>query len=741
MKTKKLQISHLIFVILIGVLLSLPIVKIGAAEKPSLQKTQEYLIKYKDSSEIVLSKINSDLELVELKKDPMVEYVEPNYIYKASIIPSDTYFQNQWYLNKIKAPEAWNITRESPNTVIAVIDSGVQISHPDLKDNIWINKKEIQNNGIDDDKNGFIDDVNGWDFVNNTADPAPKFNDGFTEDGVLHGTIIAGIIAASGNNAAGVSGVLWRAQIMPLKVLDDVGEGDTGKVVAAIDYATNNNADIINLSFTGFGFSKSLDEAIKRAYDAGVIIVAAAGNEQGQGQGYNLDRTPIYPACHDGPYGENRVIGVAATDSIDQKTYFSSYGSNCVDISAPGVSIFGTTVYEPNILTNGNPLNKYYSGYWSGTSVAAPIVSGVIALIEETNPKMEKKEIIDTLLNYSDNISRLNPNYIGLLGKGRVNAQSSVRIAKNLLENSIEKLMYSNFSNYSTTSEIIISDLNGKIESSFAPIKNYAKGVNLASGDINGDKSPEIIMTQSVGGEPLVKIFSENGQLISEFYAYDKKFRGGVNIAVGDINKDGKKEIITAPMGNGGPNVRAFDHKGKLMANFMAYDKNYRGGVNIACGDVNGDGYEEMITGPGKNLLPEVRIFQKNKLIKKFIAYDKNYRGGVNVAVGKTEKGTTGKKYKIITAPANSGGPHIRIFEYPGTVVGQFFSYSSNYRNGVNVAMADLNNDGYDEIITATRSGGSPHIKSFNTKGVLLGSFFGFKESYAGGVSISSLSK
>ena len=212
-----------------------------------------------------------------------------------AIIPSDIYYTDQWYLQKIKAKEAWDKVRESPNVIIAVIDSGVQINHPDLASNIWINHNEIPNNNIDDDKNGYIDDINGWDFVDNVADSSPKFTQGFTEVGIHHGTVIAGIIAASSDNAVGISGITWNAKIMPLKVLDDKGEGNTEKVVKAINYAVANGANIINLSFVGAGYNDSLNEAIRRAYIAGVIIVAAAGNEENQGHGGSLDSTPMYP--------------------------------------------------------------------------------------------------------------------------------------------------------------------------------------------------------------------------------------------------------------------------------------------------------------------------------------------------------------------------------------------------------------------------------------------------------------
>ena len=158
----------------------------------------------------------------------------------AAIMPNDPYYKNQWYLAKIRADSAWEKITESPDMVIAVIDSGIDINHPDLKDNIWHNNKEIAGNGKDDDKNGFIDDTNGWDFITNTPDPSPKFSAGWTEAGVSHGTMVAGIIAARGNNGIGVAGVTWRTKIMPLRVLNDKGDGKISDVIRAIDYAVKN---------------------------------------------------------------------------------------------------------------------------------------------------------------------------------------------------------------------------------------------------------------------------------------------------------------------------------------------------------------------------------------------------------------------------------------------------------------------------------------------------------------------
>ncbi|RLC36131.1 hypothetical protein DRH27_05690 [Candidatus Falkowbacteria bacterium] len=604
-----------------------------------INNTDEILVKYNNGKiktvEAVGSKISDCLN--EYNNKAEVEYTEPNYLYRAAVIPSDTYYKNQWYLDKIEAPQAWDIARESPEIIIAVIDSGVQINHPDLAGNIWQNSKEIAGNSMDDDKNGFIDDINGWDFVNNTSDPGPKFSPGFTQDGILHGTIVAGVAAGYGNNGIGISGVAWQAKIMPLKVLDDKGEGNTLNVIKAIDYAILNKADIINLSFVGEGFSRSLEDAIRRAYIAGIIIIAAAGNDQGDGEGNDMDKIPMYPACHDGNPGENMVIGVAASDPLDQKAIFSSYGFNCVDIVAPGQSIFSTSVYSPVNNTDDISFSKYYEGYWSGTSMAAPIVSGAVALIETINPRLSQSEIINVLFNNTDDINRLNPDYLGRLGAGRINVYKSVKAAKIILDKFTTKLIV-------------------------APYKDFMPNVNLTGQD------------------------------------------------------------------------------GIIDQSYLVYDKNFRGGVNVAAGDIDGDGIDEIVTGAGFTGGPQVRIFgYKGNVKQQFFAYDNNFRGGVKVGIANYSRGAKGKGYAIITAPGKGEEPLIKIFNYKTEKISSFYAYDKKFKEGVNIAAGDVDNDGLDEIITGAGPGGASHVRIFNNKNTLMDSFYAFPIDYKGGVNVAAI--
>ncbi|KKR21795.1 MAG: peptidase S8 and S53, subtilisin, kexin, sedolisin [Parcubacteria group bacterium GW2011_GWE2_39_37] len=717
----------------------MPAEKEAAGKKYEFESTRvpdEIIIKYKNKESLEVFKLNREDDYYQMldkfQKDKSIEYAEPNFTFKASLIPSDTHYNDQWYLQKIKATNGWNITRESPEIIIAIIDSGIQINHPDLKNNIWKNSKEIDGNTKDDDNNGFLNDINGWDFVNNTPDPNPKFEPGYTND-LMHGTIIAGLIASEGNNATGITGVTWKTKLMPLKALNDKGEGTASNVIKAIDYAVSNGASIINLSFVGFGYSQGMDEAIKRAYDAGIIVVAAAGNESTKTEGFSLASSPMYPVCLDGRPNENRVIGVAATDAMDQKTFFSSYGLKCVDISAPGVSMFSTVIYSPKHMLNNRPLEKYYDGYWSGTSVATPIISGALALIEATNPKFTRKQVIANLLNHADNINRLNPNYLNQLGSGRLNLEASLTNAKLQLEKTNPALLLAPATN---SNLIKITDQNGNLNKEF-PITNFKNGISVVSGDMNYDGEADIIAGTGKGSEPQVRYYDQKGQLLKQFNAYNKSFRGGVNVAIGDVDGDGKPEIITGPGPGGGPHVKVFTRDGKVKGQFFAFNKNFQGGVDIAVGDVDGDGKAEIIAGAGPGGIPQVRIFSgTGKLKGQFLAYDSKFRGGVNVAIGDTIGGALRKKGQIITAPGWGNIPEIKIFNDHAVLLKKFLAYDKSFRGGVNISTADTDKDGLDEIITGAGPGGTPHVRIFESDGKLLNSFFGLANDYRGGIKV-----
>ncbi len=340
--------------------------------------------------------------------DPDVEYVEPNYYRHTSATPNDTYFTRLWGLHNtgqyvhgtsgapdadIDAPEAWEITTGSSDIVIAVVDTGVDYSHPDLSDNMWFNTGETPDNEIDDDGNGYIDDVRGWDFFGNDKYPMDLHG---------HGTHVAGIAAAEGNNAIGITGVCWTARIMPLRFLDADGYGTVADEISAIDYAIANGAHIINASFGSY--SQFERDAISNANTAGILFIAAAGNDS-----LNNDTSPFYPASYNLP----NIISVAATDQDDNLTWFSNYGPTTVDVGAPGVNIYSTS-----------PAMNYQ--YMHGTSVATPHVAGLAALIWGHNSSLTHNDIKGIILNGVD----IKPTLSGkTVTGGRINALNAFAVA------------------------------------------------------------------------------------------------------------------------------------------------------------------------------------------------------------------------------------------------------------------------------------------------------------------------
>ncbi|MDD5686772.1 MAG: S8 family serine peptidase [Elusimicrobia bacterium] len=295
--------------------------------------------------------------------NPDVEYVQPNYLYHFCSTPNDTDFTKLWGLHNtgqtvngvagtagadIHAPEAWDIAAGTSVITIAVIDSGVALQHPDLAANIWINPREIAGNGIDDDNNGYIDDVNGWDFSDNDNDPT-DFN--------IHGTHVAGTIAAISNNSTGITGICLNVKIMALKIMGVSGMMTTDKAIPAINYAVAKGAKVINASWASLEGTDApgdlLRDSISSAGNAGVLFVAAAGND-----GTNNDSNSVYPAN----YSLDNIISVAATDQNDNLAVFSNYGLTKVDVAAPGVNIYSTiptfsfgaplTIYSKNFDTD-----------------------------------------------------------------------------------------------------------------------------------------------------------------------------------------------------------------------------------------------------------------------------------------------------------------------------------------------------------------------------------------------------
>ena len=359
--------------------------------------------------------------IAELENSPYVAYAEPNYIISLSLpetdpagpdeagdfsalaFPNDPKFADQWGLSNtgqtggvsgadIKALKGWEIAKGSDTIVVAVLDTGVDYTHPDLAGNIWVNPGEIPNNGIDDDGNGYVDDVYGYDFINNDNDPM---------DDNGHGTHCAGIIGALGNNGIGVAGVNWKVKIMPLKFLRADGTGDTAASLNAIAYARRMGADIISCSWGGKAKSQALRDAIA---STNALFPCAAGNE-----GSDNDKTPHYPSGFDLP----QIISVAASDAKDGIPAFSNYGATKVDVAAPGDWIMST--YPTSL---GHQYVKM-----KGTSMATPFVSGLAALLLAKEPSLTPAKLKARIMDTVDKL----PGFAGkTVSGGRINVYKAL---------------------------------------------------------------------------------------------------------------------------------------------------------------------------------------------------------------------------------------------------------------------------------------------------------------------------
>lgn len=330
----------------------------------------------------------------QLQQEPAVRGAEYDGVLMPDLLPDDL-TETQWNLLNsgqrnglldadVDGPEAWELGTDCTGVVVAVVDTGIALTHPDLASNLWTNPGEIPGNAIDDDHNGFVDDVHGWNFKGNNGEPL---------DDVDHGSHVSGIIGALGNNRAqtetqlgqtGMVGVCWRAELMAVKALGK-HFGATSDVVGSIEYAIQNGADLINASLSGYRYSQLLKDIIEVASDAGILVVVSAGND-----GWNIDQRPVYPASLELP----NLVTVAATNRQDVLAPFSNYGPIHVDLAAPGMDIYSTLASVPY-------------GLMDGTSMSAPHVTGAAALLLSRAPGLTMEGLQEALYTAADRPSSL----------------------------------------------------------------------------------------------------------------------------------------------------------------------------------------------------------------------------------------------------------------------------------------------------------------------------------------------
>lgn len=358
-----------------------------------------------DDNSVVVRMSSVDARAMASRRD--VEHIEIDHRVWAFLTTNDPLRSEQYALEgafSSRVTDAWNTTIGSPDALVAVIDTGADIGHPDLAATIWTNPREIPGNRKDDDRNGYKDDVHGYDFVNRDSSP---------QDDHGHGTHVSGIVAATGNNSAGVVGVAWGSRVIPIKALDSQGTGYNSDIVKSIDYVTDLRRKgvpvvAINLSLGGGAYSNALFRAVERARNHDILVVAAAGND-----GSNNDRTGSYPAN----FKLDNVISVTATGAAGELPSYSNTGPSSVHLAAPGNDILSTSLFP----TSYGRFRKL-----SGTSMASPHVAGIVALIAAANPSLSLLQVRSILLNTTQPLSSLSGRVIT---GGLSNAESAVAAA------------------------------------------------------------------------------------------------------------------------------------------------------------------------------------------------------------------------------------------------------------------------------------------------------------------------
>ena len=651
-----------------------------------------------------------------------VAYAEPNFIRRATALgaPNDPNYVNQWGLPTVEAPAAWSTYPGAyglgGGASVAVVDTGVDSNHEDLRGKILT---DLGANCV---------------LLGNSVcySTVPLDDNG-------HGTHVAGIVAAATNNGLGGASLDFASSVLPVKVLRSNGSGPDSAIANGIIWAAQHGAKVINLSLGGPGASTTLCDAVATAQNAyGALVVVAAGND-----GVN---TPEYPAACAG------AIGIAATGPGDYSPDFSNYGAPDVFVSAPGVDILSTypTTLGPAYM------------YLDGTSMATPFVSALAGLLFSLRADLTPAQVKALLASTTDKVGpgtgfgytygadpygTCSCSWSEFYGYGRINARRALE--------SVPRFVVPSFRIPSGAHVIAtgtagggphvkaFNDADGSVPASFFAFDPlFNGGARIAVGDVNGDGTVDLIAAAGRGGGPHVRVFDgASGSVLYSFFAYDPGFPGGVYVAAGDVDGDGKADIITGAGAGGGPHVKVFSGAtGAVIRSFLAYAPAFSGGVFVAAGDVNGDGKADVVTGAGAGGGPHVQVFDGStngsNVLASFFAYDPVYTGGVRVAAGDVNGDG---KADVVTAPGPGGGPHVKVFSGgSAAVLASFFAYNPSFSGGVWVGAGDVNGNGKADIITGAGAGGGPHVEAFDgqTQAVLR-SFFAYDPSFTGGVFVA----
>lgn len=608
---------------------------------------------------------------------------------------------------------AWDYATGSKQVVVAIIDNGFDTFHPDLFGNIWRNSKEIENNGIDDDQNGYVDDIYGWNFLDNTNDPRPNVS-GLSEyqkgEGVFsHATVVAGIVGAVGNNGQDGAGVNWKVRLMNLKVLGNEGSGRLHPLGEAVRYAVDNGADVINISMVG-DYDGDLDFALRYAFDKGVVVVAAMGNYGG-----DLNKSPLYPVCDDADSWTPRVLGVSATNPDRKLAGFSNTGSDCVDIAAPGVDIGSTVRYSP---TDG--LTASYGTGWQGTSFAAPLVAGTAALVKSVRPDWKAVQINEAILKTVHHTPADDEAaYAELYGKGMLQAHRAVAYAMGLplpptmfesgtyvppIITSPETPVINKPTHAKTFVAVGASgQMRDAYNDSFELGGAYARpeAKNIESAAAYGTGSEQIIVTAAVGANKVrvISVYNNKWQLQS---TWNSDFLVPVQVAIGQKN-DGSIVIALAPTQSSTVIFKQYDTTGILLTEIKQAIAHK--GVRLA---VVGENTTAVFTtgtttmlktyGPDQAVLHEFTVAGLGN--NPFVA--------IGDVIGDTNP-------DIVVGSGPGVSDLVRVYTVDGSEQRSFAPFGDGRKNGVSVIVVDADNNGSQDLLTYSANTSGP-IRAWTAK-------------------------
>lgn len=686
------------------------------------------------SDKSVLNKIE------ELKNDPGVEYVQPNFRYQInSLGTDDTYHDYLWGLENegqlvndvvgttdadIDLAGAWGINEgTNQEVIIAEIDTGVAYDHPDLASNMWDGSNCLDENG-----NFLGGCIHGYNYGIGTNDPWPHSSS--------HGTHVAGTLAAVKNNNLGVAGVAPNAKIMALQASREDGYFYDTEIAKSINFASFNGAKVINASFGGGAFNcQTIFDQL--AYEAisnfDGLFVAAAGNDSSEHDGASYFATPS-DFGHDTVcwQGLDNVISVAATDQFDYLAIFSDYGKNYVDVAAPGENIISTIISGA----------EYSYGFYQGTSMASPHVSGLAALLWGAYPEYSYQQIKEAIIYSGDLVGDLENK---LVSGRRINAYSAMQYfsapQKPEVENVVSPTSDKTQRIFGTKASNTSIWVNGEEVVAIDELTQWSAWVDLEK----GQNSFTILAKNNLGTEsesvsvnielnyaydqigiissPISNLYAQikrlghHGRKIKTISPFGGKATGAVKIIGADTNGDNKKEIVVAPGAGLGRKVKIYYSNGKYKNGLYAFDKGFNSGANIAAADVDGDNIDEIIVSPEGNFKPEVKIFKyvskKFVLLAKASVYSNSFKNGINIAIG--DINLDGKD-EIIVAPKENYTPRVKVYAYRGgklKMLAQKIVFHKSRKQGVVVKTADLNGDNKQEIIAYPRTGTSVYVGQY----------------------------